>query len=107
MSDLNIPDGVGPAYGVELVGPFVAEWKVTCNGYRVPNLSAIPFEAEDGTDMVNLCLDERFLIEATKYEAQKWIPFIANCMAVAAGYSAFGENSRHNPNPFQVKMTGL
>jgi hypothetical protein len=93
-------------YNVEFVGPFVEEWKITHDGYRVPYLSAIRHSGvNEGT--VSLSLDERFLIDATDDEARKWIPFIANCMAVAAGYSCFGENSVKDPNPFKVGMIGL
>lgn len=87
------------AYGVEFIGPFVPEHRVVCDGFAVPYLTVHP--REDGT--VRLCLDGRFLIEATGEEARKWIWFIANAMAVSAGYSCFGDNSVKDPNPFQVR----
>lgn len=32
--------------------------------------------------------------DMTLEELQKWAPFLANCMAVAAGFSSFGKHSR-------------
>jgi hypothetical protein len=97
MSDIDCK------YGVQLVGPFIEEWRVTADGFRVPNMTARP--NEDGT--VTLCLDERFAIDATPEEAGKWICFVANAMAIGAGYSCFGANSVKRPNPFKVGMIGL
>ena len=94
-----------PPYGVRFVGPFVEEWKIQIDGYRVPHLRAILHSgANDGR--VSISLDERFGIDAEQSEAAKWLPFIANCMAVAAGYSCHGENSVKDPNPYKVKMRG-
>jgi len=90
-------------YGVELVGPFVEEWRVTVRGYRVPHLTAIP--SADGAS-VSLCLDERFLIVGTDEEVRKWIPFLADAMAVAAGWSCHGEQATPL-NRFKTRMTGL
>lgn len=89
-------------YGVEFHGPFVEQWKVTSEGYRVPYLSAIV--RADGNVMLGL--DERFMVEGSKEEVCKWIGFIANAMAVAAGYSCHGENCRPI-NAHQVKLSGI
>jgi hypothetical protein len=90
-------------YGIEFIGPFTEEWIVTSDGYRVPKLTAIV--KQDNT--ISLSLDHRFLVDCTKQEAEKWIWFIANAMAIGAGYSCHGENSVKDPNPFMVKITGL
>jgi hypothetical protein len=89
---------------VSFIGPFQEEWRVTLDGYRVPELTAIP---QTGSGNISLCLDHRYLIEGTPDECAKWLWFVANAMAIGAGYSCFGENSVKDPNPFQVKMMGL
>lgn len=85
---------------VSFIGPFHEQWKVSLDGFRVPNVSAIP--REDGS--LALCLDERFLIEGTQEECAKWLWFVAHAMAIGAGYSCFGEGSVKDPNPFRVAM---
>lgn len=85
------------------IGPFTEEWRVTLDGYEVPNLSAIV--REDGNIM--LSLDHRYGIEGTPEECAKWLWYIATAMAIGAGYSCFGENSVKNPNPFKKKLTGI
>ena len=93
-------------YGTRFIGPFHPVDKVTVDGFRVPYLTAIRKSgANDGT--VILSLDERFLLEVDQSEAEKWIPFLANAMAVAAGYSCHGENSVKDPNPFRVKVSEI
>src|SRR5690349_7700986 len=89
-------------YGVKAIGPFVEEHRLTVLDYRVPYISAIP--QSDGS--WSLCLDERFVIDCSDDEMRKWIPFVADAMAVAAGYSCHGENS--GPiNPFKNRLVGL
>lgn len=88
---------------VSFIGPFVEQWAVTLDGYRVPKLSAIVCESGN----IMLSLDNRFLIEATQEEAAKWLWIVANAMAIGAGYSCFGENSVKDPNPFKVGMNKI
>jgi len=99
----NVVEFPKGTYGTELVGPFLPKWKVVSYGHAVPNLSATM--QPDGQNAW-LILDERFMIEGPIEEIQKWVPFIANCMAVAAGYSCHGENSRE-VNPYKVKVSSL
>lgn len=96
MTDLS------PGYGVEFIGPFVAEHRVVVDGRRLPHLSAIP--SEDGS-MISLCLDHRYIIDGTPEEVAKWAAFIANCMAVAAGYSHVGAEKKYEI--FAVPMSGI
>ena len=88
---------------LSFIGPFLEEWRVTLDGYEVPNLTAIV--REDGDIM--LSLDHRYGITGTLEECGKWLSFLANAMAIGAGYSCFGEGSVRDPNPFQRKLTGL
>jgi hypothetical protein len=99
----NFPPPPKGNYGVDFIGPFQPKWAVTCDGFKVPYLSAIV--REDGGIM--LMLDGRYLIEGTKDEVNKWVPYIANALAIGAGYSCFGVNSVKEPNPFKVGMTGI
>jgi hypothetical protein len=93
-------------YGIEFIGPF-EEWRVTNGGYRVPFLSAIPQTGpKDG--MILLSLDRRYLIEGTADEVRKWIPFICNAMAIAAGFSYFGPDAKpYTPFGKLSKMMGI
>ena len=88
---------------VSFIGPFHEVHRITINGYRLPRVTAIP--QENGN--LGICLDERFLIEGTPEECAKWLWFVANAMAIGAGYSCFGENSVKDANPFKVKMGGV
>jgi hypothetical protein len=73
-------------------------YRLTSGGYDVPLLAA----GIDG-ERVNLFLDRRFGIETTKEECARWIPFLANAMAIAAGYSCHGENSQ-SINPYKCRV---
>lgn len=70
---------------------------------RVPHLRAF----QTGPTMWSLVLDGRFGIDGTEEECKKWVWFVANAMAVAAGYSCFGEES--GPiNPFKPgRLVGI
>lgn len=83
---------ISPGYGVTFVGPFQPEHRVIVEGRAIPHLSAIP--TNDGTTIM-LSLDHRFLIEGTAEEVAKWSHFIANAMAVAAGYSHLGAEKKY------------
>jgi|SRR4051812_6093245 hypothetical protein len=88
-------------YGVKIIGPFIEEHRLTVLDYRVPYITAYPLNG----GMVRLVLDERFAIEGTDDEVRKWVPFLANAMAVAAGFSCHGEPS--GPvNPFKTRLLG-
>ncbi len=58
-------------------------------GRVVPNVQGR--QEDDGT--VHLVLDNRFGITTTRAELQNWAWFLANAMAVAAGFTSFGEPS--------------
>lgn len=72
------PDSTGP----EFIGPFES-YCVILYGRRVPFLQAWPVNG----GRVHLLLDERYGLDLTLEEAQRVVPFIADCMAVAAGYT--------------------
>lgn len=49
---------------------------------------------ETGERVFSLTLDGRFGITATESEVERWTWFLANSMAVSAGYTSHGTNSR-------------
>lgn len=67
---------------VELIGPFKTH-AVAVNGYRVPFLDASPMDG--GT--VALTLDHRYGLEVPVADLDATVEFIANCIAVAAGFT--------------------
>lgn len=89
---------------IDIVGPFLPEYRIVFDGYRVPYITAVPHD--DGR--VDIFVDHRFGMECpvSRDEFDRWIPILANAMAVAAGYSCVGENSGR-VNPFQVRMSRL
>lgn len=93
-------------YGVEFHGQFIGEWRISVDGYRVPYVSAYLCE---GTENVwNLSLDERFGITATQEEIEKWMWWILNAMAIAAGRTSFGEGARdRNIAIFDQRIMGI
>ena len=81
-----------PQVRIEFVGQ-QAEFggqDVVIDNYVVPNIKAHPLPDES----VEFVLDRRFGITIEKDEVISFICFVADAMAVAAGYSSFGENSR-------------
>jgi hypothetical protein len=100
---LTMTEERGPFYP-EIVGPFQPEYRVSINEYRVPYVTVRP--TDDGR--VDVTIDNRFGIDGpvSVEEFNRWIGLMANAMAVAAGYSAHGENCEPT-NPFKVKMMGL
>lgn len=92
--------------GVRFHGPFTEpSYRLTVYGYKVPHMRA---ELLAGTeDHWNLVLDGRFMLpEVSGDEIRRWLPFLANAMAIAAGYSAHGEHARKS-NPYKTKLGPL
>jgi hypothetical protein len=80
---------------VEYVGPLEHRF-VVVRGRVVEYLSAIPLT----TGGVSLTLDHRFRLDLSADEAERFIPFLADCMAVAAGYASHpGEEDEALPLP--------
>ncbi len=93
MSAAEIPSfGFSP---VEFVGPF-EHHDVVVNGWRVPFVEATPMDG----GRVLLLLDHRFGLELTIEEAERVVPFLADCIAVACGYTAHpGRDGLDEPRP--------
>jgi len=74
--------------------------RVLVDSRIVPHLRL--FEGADG--QASLVLDGRFGVDGTEDEIRKWVCFVAHAMAVAAGYSCFGEQSAPM-NPFKPGLS--
>jgi hypothetical protein len=94
-SDPHRQEGaVGMGGDVEFVGPF--EYHAVCvNGWRVPYLTATPVNG----GRVELCLDHRYAMELSVKDAECVVPFIANAIAIAKGYTAHPSESETEPLP--------
>lgn len=66
----------------EIAGPFQSH-RVIVNGRRVPFLDALPLNG----GKVSLLLDSRYAIDISVADAETFIPWIADCIAVALGYT--------------------
>jgi len=75
--------------------------EITLGGYAVPHLEAS--ETKDGLEC-HICLDQRFGAVVPAEYAQPVLWLIANALAIGAGYSCHGENSRIS-NPFKVLVS--
>jgi hypothetical protein len=90
MDDLA---GLEPsASAVEFVGPF-EHHEVVINGWRVPFLEAHPQRA----GKILVVLDDRGGLELSVDEAQRVLPFIADAIAVASGYSCHPRSESEAP----------
>ena len=92
-----------PPYGVDLVGPLATapRYVPVVDGFKVPYLEVR--ECLDGWEVI---CDGRHCIPHLKLEeVQRWLPFIANAMAVAAGYPCHG--SREKMHPFGCRVSSI
>lgn len=86
-----------PVKLVDLFGPFAHgnHYEVMVEGQSIPGIKV--YETDDG--QLSVTLDGRFGVTTTRDELERWAWFIANAMAVAAGYTCFGRDARPS-NPF-------
>ena len=67
----------------EIIGPFTGVHYVAVDGWRVPFLQAFP--ANGGK--IHLTLDDCYGLDLAVADADRFIPWIADCIAVAMGYT--------------------
>lgn len=79
------------------------EYAVTLDGFAVPCVEA---REHDHGRLCDICLDHRFGISIPAEYAQEVIWLLANALAIGAGYSCHGENSREI-NPYRVRVSEL
>lgn len=83
---------------VEILGPFQRHM-VILNGYPVPYLEGEP--ATGGK--VFLHLDHRYSIDVDVAQLDRWVDFIANCIAVASGFTCHpGTEGAPKPIPRSI-----
>lgn len=74
---------------VQFIGPFESH-VVLVDGWQVPYLEADLLPG----GRVHLCLDHRFGIDIEVADVERLVRFIADCIAVAAGFTAHPEGDR-------------
>ena len=89
---------------VEFVGPF-HHHDVVVGGWSVPLLQAQPKPG----GQVTLLLDRRFGIDLSVEDAQRFVPFLAEAIAVALGFNAHpSEREPKNLPPLRPRyMVGI
>jgi hypothetical protein len=88
---------------VEITGPWWPDYKVNVGGFHVPHLTIQPPMDNEGKsaalddNRIFMICDRRIGIYTTRDELDRWLPFLADCMAVAAGYPCLGATEKINP----------
>lgn len=91
MSDAHdLPDD---PFRVSYIGPF-SHHDVVVDGRQVPFLRATPLEGGE----VHLTLDRRMGVTLSAEEAERLVPFLADVIAVASGYTSHPNAGRDGPN---------
>jgi hypothetical protein len=90
MDDEDVP-GL-PSMAVTFPGPF-EHHDVVVEGHEVPFLRAQPLDG----GRIDLTLDRRLGLVLTADEAERFIPFLADAIAVALGYTSHPDADRHGP----------
>lgn len=78
---------------VDFIGPFESH-DVVVEGRQVPFLLATPVDG----GRIDLLLDRRLGLMLTVAEAQRFVPFLADAIAVALGYTCHPSTDKE-PNP--------
>lgn len=95
---VKLPDPPKPPEWI--VGPF-EEWRVVIEGREIPRLQARRFQARPG--MVSFLLDRRFGLDVPEEYAYQVAHYIANAMAIGAGYPWLGAEAKSTPFAPQVR----
>lgn len=78
---------------------------VDVDGYPVPYIEAHVYGEHENEGLISLILDNRFGLDSNAEEIERWVPFLANAMAVAAGRTSHGEHSNIR-NPHGESLAG-
>jgi len=92
-------------FRVTFPGPF-EHHDVVVDGWRVPFLQA-HMTAED---RVSLVIDRRLATELSVSEAERVVPFVADAISVALGYTSHPQGDEQpirNPQPRPVRSIGV
>jgi hypothetical protein len=100
-----------PEHGfrVSFPGPFPRH-EVVVNGWQVPFLHAHPCGEHD--EKIMLVLDNRLAETFTVEEAERFVPFLADAIAVALGYTSHPDEETEQPlvkqpQPRPVRMHSI
>ena len=85
-----------PAFRVNFPGPFTHH-DVVVDGWSVPLVKA----SLNGEEGIRLVLDERRVVDLSTADAERFVPFLADAIAVALGYGSHPrEDARFLPERF-------
>lgn len=103
---LDRPDGPDL---VEVTGPWgQGHYRLMVDGVRVPHITVAKTQgaATESPEQYHLSLDDRFQISATWGELWRWAWFMAQAMAVSAGYTSHGpDSSKLNRHGLSERLT--
>ena len=95
-----------PAFTVSFPGPF-SHHDVVVDGWQVPFLRADMI----GEDRVNLLLDDRYSLDVSAAEAERFLPFLADAISIALGYPCHPRGGSaapaRNPHPRPARMLSI
>ena len=96
-------------FRVSFPGPFT-QHEVVVDGWRVPFLHAHPCGEND--ENIMLVIDDRFAETFSVEEAERFVPFLADAIAVSLGYTCHPNEDAEQPlvkqpQPRPVRMHGL
>ena len=96
-------------FRVNFPGPF-SQHDVVVDGWKVPLLHAHPGGEHD--EKVMLVMDNRLALTVSVEEAERFVPFLADAIAVALGYTSHpNEDAEHEPvklpQPRPVRTHGI
>jgi hypothetical protein len=96
-------------FRVNFPGPFTRH-EVVVDGWAVPFLHAHPTGEHD--EEVMLVIDNRLAATFTVEEAERFVPFLADAIAVALGYTSHPNEDAEQPlvkqpQPRPVRMHGI
>lgn len=81
-----------PSMAVTFPGPF-EHHDVVVEGHEVPFLRATPLDG----GRIDLTLDRRIGLVLSTDEAERFVPFLADAIAVALGYTSHPDAERDDP----------
>jgi hypothetical protein len=81
-------------FRVSFPGP-LSQHDVVVSGWKVPLLHAHPMGDHDET--VTLVLDNRLALDLSVDEAERFLPFLADAIAVALGYTCHPNEETEQP----------
>jgi hypothetical protein len=94
MSDQHQCEQLDQGFQVTFPGPF-SHHDVVVNGHQVPFLRATLLDG----GQVHLNLDRRLGLTLSAGEAERVVPFLADAIAVASGYTSHPDADGGGPTP--------